>query len=56
MLREYFEKIEEIVDIYEKNLEMPGIDPGTSRMLSERSTIWATPPLKNLKVFLAMKH
>ena len=22
-----------------KNLEMPGIDPGTSRMLSERSTI-----------------
>ena len=30
---------------YIKNiLEMPGIDPGTSRMLSERSTIWATPP------------
>ena len=27
-----------------KGLEMPGIDPGTSRMLSERSTIWATPP------------
>ena len=27
-----------------KILEMPGIDPGTSRMLSERSTIWATPP------------
>ena len=26
------------------NLEAPGIDPGTSRMLSERSTIWATPP------------
>ena len=25
-------------------LEAPGIDPGTSRMLSERSTIWATPP------------
>ena len=25
-------------------MEMPGIDPGTSRMLSERSTIWATPP------------
>ena len=23
---------------------MPGIDPGTSRMLSERSTTWATPP------------
>ena len=23
----------------EKDLEMPGIDPGTSRMLSERSTI-----------------
>ena len=26
-------------------LEAPGIDPGTSRMLSERSTIWATPPI-----------
>ena len=25
-------------------LEAPDIDPGTSRMLSERSTIWATPP------------
>ena len=25
-------------------VEAPGIDPGTSRMLSERSTIWATPP------------
>ena len=32
-----------------KILEAPGIDPGTSRMLSERSTIWATPPL--LKIF-----
>ena len=27
-----------------KKLETPGIDPGTSRMLSERSTIWATSP------------
>ena len=27
-----------------KQLEDPGIDPGTSRMLSERSTIWANPP------------
>ena len=25
-------------------LENPGIDPGTSRMLSERSTMWASPP------------
>ena len=25
-------------------LEDPGIDPGTSRMLSERSTMWASPP------------
>ena len=32
------------VIIQRKSLEMPGIDPGTSRMLSERSTIWATPP------------
>ena len=27
-----------------KNLEVQGIDPRTSRMLSERSTIGATPP------------
>ena len=33
----------------EKALEMPGIDPGTSRMLSERSTIWATPPWYHVK-------
>ena len=26
------------------DLEMRGIDPRTSRMLSERSTIWATSP------------
>ena len=25
-------------------MEKPGIDPGTSRMLSERSTIWANSP------------
>ena len=25
-------------------LENPGVDPGASRMLSERSTIWANPP------------
>ena len=27
-----------------KRLENPGIDPGTSHMLSERSTIWANSP------------
>ena len=27
-----------------KEVEDPGIDPGTSRMLSERSTMWANPP------------
>ena len=27
-----------------RKVEDPGIDPGTSRMLSERSTIWANPP------------
>ncbi len=27
-----------------KKVEVRGIDPRTSRMLSERSTIWATPP------------
>ena len=31
-------------DKEEKKVEDPGIDPGTSRMLSERSTIWANPP------------
>lgn len=25
-------------------MENPGIDPGTSHMQSERSTIWANPP------------
>ena len=29
-------------------LEVQGIDPRTSRMLSERSTIWATPPTWHL--------
>ena len=29
-----------------EKLEMRGIDPRTSRMLSERSTIWATSPLR----------
>ena len=28
-----------------KDLEEMGIDPITSRMLSARSTIWATPPI-----------
>ena len=38
-----------------KSLEVPGIDPGTSRMLSERSTIWATPPvLCNLELPLSI--
>ena len=33
-------------DIYGENkmVENPGIDPGTSHMLSERSTIWANSP------------
>ena len=30
--------------ILKHRLEAPGIDPRTSRMLSERSTLWATPP------------
>ena len=32
---------------FKGRVEDPGIDPGTSRMLSERSTIWASPPVKN---------
>ena len=30
---------------------MQGIDPRTSHMLSERSTIWATSPSENQDVF-----
>ena len=30
-------------------VEVLGIDPSTSRMLSERSTIWATPPYAYLR-------
>ena len=44
-----------------KVLEVLGIDPSTSRMLSEHSTIWATPPcwrldflIKYLTLFLIM--
>ena len=41
-------------------LENPGIDPGTSRMLSERSTIWASPPLipvsKKFSVFKTISY
>ena len=32
------------MEIDEKSLEDPGIDPGASRMLSGRSTIWARLP------------
>ena len=35
-----------------KELEMPGIDPGTSHMLSARSTIWATPPCQSRNILL----
>ena len=35
---------------YEKNLEMRGIDPRASHMLSERSTTWATPPWGKLTI------
>ena len=34
----------EINAIKLKKVEMMGIDPIASRMLSKRSTIWATPP------------
>ena len=32
------------------NVESPGIDPGASRMLSERSTIWASLPLPSCTI------
>ena len=31
-------------------VENPGIDPGTSHMLSERSTIWANSPIVSTSV------
>ena len=36
-------------------MEAPGIDPGTSRMLSERSTIWATPPINIIHEYYYIK-
>ena len=39
-----------VVNWMNKVVEDPGIDPGTSRMLSERSTIWASPP--SLELFV----
>ena len=36
------------------SLEAPGIDPGTSRMLSERSTIWATPPFLKIVIIIVL--
>ena len=30
-------------------MENPGIDPGTSHMLSERSTTWANSPFDNIQ-------
>ena len=32
-----------------KKMENPGIDPGTSRMQSGRSTIWANSPVGEYK-------
>ena len=34
-------------------MESPGIDPGASRMLSERSTIWASLPFLGFDVSLS---
>ncbi len=39
-----------------KKLEEMGIDPITSRMLSERSTIWATPPYSEIPIFTLNKN
>ena len=37
--------VETVADFLKENsMEDAGIDPATSRMLSERSTIWANPP------------
>ena len=36
--------VAELLQKKKGSLENPGIDPGTSRMLSERSTMWANSP------------
>ena len=36
-------------------MEMRGIDPRTSRMLNERSTIWATSPM-DINLVLRLKY
>ena len=36
-------------------MEDPGIDPGTSRMQSERSTIWANPPDMTVGICIPVK-
>ena len=43
-----------LLQVLKKNIEveMRGIDPRTSRMLSERSTIWATSPCWDVPFFL----
>ena len=33
-----------------KGMENPGIDPGTSRMQSGRSTFWANPPIQSKEI------
>ena len=41
----------------EENVENRGIDPRTSRMLSARSTIWASSPLRVMEnYFYNIKH
>ena len=40
-------QLEALQNTFKRYLENPGIDPGTSHMLSERSTIWANSPLND---------
>ena len=44
----FYKKNHELMSAFlalkKKRMENPGIDPGTSHMLSERSTTWANPP------------
>ena len=48
--RSQLEKVGKLQEAFYKNVEVRGIDPRASRMLSERSTIWATPPTLELRV------
>ena len=40
---------------FKHKMENPGIDPGTSRMQSERSTMWANSPTRYVQGIYTIK-